>query len=478
MEIIENKENLVSVLTVKISKEDYFLPVERALKKIRQTTQLKGFRQGAVPMSIVKKLHEPTVRVEEINKILSEKLNEYLKDRSLVGGIIPLDKDTKINLNQDDFEFVYEAGFFPELEYSLNEETVLPFYNIISKPEDIDGSLLYYRKIYGTDYNPDTIGERDSVTVFISDSNENAGADESEVKAENIQKLEKSVQIFVPNIPDEYKPLFIGATVGTVIDVELRKVFPNEVDLRAMLNISKEQLETVSVMVKLRIDGIHGVKPAELNQDFFNRIVPEKDTVHSEEEFRNFISKKLNEEYNEKSSEQLFVDFKKMAMEKIEIPFPEEFLKKAVAFNMQNEDKDKKFTEKDFEFLITSKKWSHIVNSLLQQNDITVSEEEIVKEAEFETLNMMSIHGASFGKELFNKYVSYIIEKDGHIILDKIKNAKLTALLKEKIKLDVKDVYYDEFQKISRNQKSQDGKAENGETAETVENVEQTEKIN
>ena len=58
-------------LTVEINKNDYANSVDTSLLDYRKKMTLPGFRAGRVPMGIVKKKYELSIRVEEINKLLS-----------------------------------------------------------------------------------------------------------------------------------------------------------------------------------------------------------------------------------------------------------------------------------------------------------------------------------------------------------------------------------------------------------------------
>ena len=80
---ISNKkiENNHIKLTVKIAKNDYGIKVQESLKDYQKKMNLPGFRAGKVPMSIVKSKYELAIRVEEINKILSSTIDEYIKKK-------------------------------------------------------------------------------------------------------------------------------------------------------------------------------------------------------------------------------------------------------------------------------------------------------------------------------------------------------------------------------------------------------------
>lgn len=82
---ISNKkiENNHIKLIVKIVKNDYGTKVQESLKDYQKKMNLPGFRVGKVPMSIVKSKYELAIRAEEINKILSSTIDEYIKKNQI-----------------------------------------------------------------------------------------------------------------------------------------------------------------------------------------------------------------------------------------------------------------------------------------------------------------------------------------------------------------------------------------------------------
>ena len=68
---------LNAVLTVVIEKKDYQEKVDQVLTNYKKTANIPGFRKGHIPMGMVKKQFGQSVLVEEVNKLLQEKMNSY-----------------------------------------------------------------------------------------------------------------------------------------------------------------------------------------------------------------------------------------------------------------------------------------------------------------------------------------------------------------------------------------------------------------
>jgi trigger factor len=79
---LQNVDKVSALLTVNIEKADYQERVEKVLKTYRQKANVPGFRKGNVPMGLVKKQYGKAVTAEEVDKLMQEKVNEYIRDNA------------------------------------------------------------------------------------------------------------------------------------------------------------------------------------------------------------------------------------------------------------------------------------------------------------------------------------------------------------------------------------------------------------
>ena len=116
----ENVDELNAIVTIELTKEDYLSKVTAKLKKYRKEAQIKGFRPGKVPMSLIKRKFGNAVLMEEINEALGNGLNNYFKEENLrvLGNPIAIeDGDLNIQINKpDNYEFKFEVGLAPTFE--------------------------------------------------------------------------------------------------------------------------------------------------------------------------------------------------------------------------------------------------------------------------------------------------------------------------------------------------------------------------
>ena len=84
MNIVRNDVDACNAtLTLTIDKQDYEEKVDKAIKDYRRKVQMPGFRPGNVPVGLIKKMYGRSILAEEVNKIISESLYNYIKDNKI-----------------------------------------------------------------------------------------------------------------------------------------------------------------------------------------------------------------------------------------------------------------------------------------------------------------------------------------------------------------------------------------------------------
>ena len=166
MNITKNQiDNLNATIKIELGKEDYADRVEKALKDYQKKVVVKGFRQGKTPMGMVKKMYGNSLLIDEINKLLGETLNNYIQENDLhiLGEPLPNETEQKpLNLEEDNFEFMYDIALSPEVNAKMSKREKLPLYTIKVDEEMIDkqiesickgnGNMVPVEEIEGSEY--------------------------------------------------------------------------------------------------------------------------------------------------------------------------------------------------------------------------------------------------------------------------------------------------------------------------------------
>ena len=84
MDIKENRTDDLNIeLTLTIAKDDYADRKKKRLNDYRRKADIKGFRRGMVPMSLVERIYGQSALVDSVNDAISESLNGYINEHKL-----------------------------------------------------------------------------------------------------------------------------------------------------------------------------------------------------------------------------------------------------------------------------------------------------------------------------------------------------------------------------------------------------------
>ena len=154
----EQIDALNAVVTIKVEPLDYNEKYEKAVKKLQQQMAMPGFRPGKVPTGLIKKRYGKSILLEELNKVLSDSLNQYITDSKLdlLGNPLPKPSNEAIDLdNQKEFTFSFEIGLSPELTISTDKSVHVPYHQVQIDQELIEKYVADVRKNYGKPGNPE-----------------------------------------------------------------------------------------------------------------------------------------------------------------------------------------------------------------------------------------------------------------------------------------------------------------------------------
>ena len=129
----QNIDKVNAVIKIEIAKADYQEKVDKALRAYRQKANIPGVRKGMVPAGMIKKMFGKSALIEEINKLVSEQLFNYIKENKLnvLGEPLPSADQKEVNFDtQEDFEFLFDIALAPEIEVKLSKKDKIDYYNI------------------------------------------------------------------------------------------------------------------------------------------------------------------------------------------------------------------------------------------------------------------------------------------------------------------------------------------------------------
>ena len=442
----ENIDDLNVVLKIKIDKTDYEDKVETVLKGYRKKTTIKGFRPGMVPMGLIKRMYGQAVKFDEINKIVAENIQTYITDEKLeiLGDPLPkTDEQEKIDFDkQEDFTFSFEIGLAPVIELNLSKKNVVTRHEIIIDEKMKGDYLDNYTRRYGELRNADVTEEKDVIKGKIEAIDLNGN-----VIPEGPSADETSLGIDI--IKDEkIKTDFIGKNKNDIIDFDLKKAFPNDTEIAGILHKKKEEVAGLEGNFRFTVNEISRFHPAEVGKELFDKIYGEG-VVNSEEEFMKKIEEEIAINLKRESDFKMMIDIKNTTIEKTDIQLPEEFLKRWLL--KVNEKTTQEQIDKEFDSFRKDLKWQLIRNKVAHDNQVKISEEELLKEAENITRNQFQQYGLFYATdEQISNYAKETLKKPDDVkrIADKILEEKVLLILKELVKLENRSVTVEEFNKL------------------------------
>jgi trigger factor len=440
--IKENIDDLNALLKVEVKKADYEENVEKVLRDYRKKANVKGFRPGMVPIGLIKKMYGKAVQLDEINKAVSESIHKYLHDEKveILGDPLPkADEQDIIDFDtQEDFTFTFELGLSPQFEIKLSKKNKVNYYRITVDEKMKNDYISNYTRRFGEFVKADVSAEKDMLKGNIV---ETVNPDEG-LKAEN-------TTISIDIIKDEkIKKHFIGKKINDEIEFDLRKALPNDFEIAGILNKKKDEVADVNGIFRFKINEINRFTPAEVNQELFDKVYGEG-IIKSEDEFISKVEEEIGINLKRESDYKAMLDVKKLTIEKTEFSLPEEFLKKWLL--KVNEKTTAEQIEKEFDSFRDDLKWQLIRNKVAKDNEIRISDEELLAEAMNITRHQFQQYGLFYATdEQIGNYAKEMVkrEEEAKRIAEKILDEKAIAKLQEAVKLDDKKISAEDFNKL------------------------------
>ncbi len=447
MNITKNQiDDLNATIKIELGKEDYAGRVEKALKDYQKKVVVNGFRPGKTPMGIVKKMYGKSLLVDEINKVLGESLNNYIKENNLqiLGEPLPNETEQKeLNLEDEQFEFFYDIALSPEVNAKLSKREKIPFYTIKVDDEMIDkqiesicknnGNLLPVDEIEGTEYLKGELIELDA------DGNE---------KEDGIKNEDASMSVYHMK-DEEAVNAFKGKKAGEEVKFNAAKAFPNKTDFAAMLGVSKENAEKAGENYCFIIKEIKRYVDAEVNEELFTKLYGEG-AIKDVADFRAHVKADIEKQLKGHSEYRFTIDAKeKLVKKNEEVVLPEAFLKRwivAVNENMTPEE-----VEKDFGGYRDEFKWQLVKSAIVKEYGVKVEADDMKKEGRQIAAAQLQQYGLyGLTDEQLDGFAAKLLddEKQRQHLYERALDNKVFEVIRENVKLEEQEISMADFEKL------------------------------
>ena len=437
----ENIDALNATVRIDIAKADYEEKVDKKLREYRRTASIRGFRPGHVPIQLIRKMYGTTVLVDEINNIVSESLSDYIKNENLdiLGDPLPKHEGHSFDPeNSEEFSFTFELGLAPEFEVNLTKKQKLTRYLIEPDTKMVADYVDNYARRYGQFITAEKSEEKDMLKGTVTSADGTVMNEEASLSVEMVKD-------------EEIKKEFLGKSAGDTVTFDIRKAFPNDYEIAGLLKKQKDEVKDLGGDYTITVREVSRFTPAENDQELWDRVYGEG-TVNSAAEFEAKVTDEIKEYFNRETEYKLRTDARDLVLEKTPFELPDDFLKRWLL--KVNEKTTAEDIEKDFDHFRDDLRWQLIKNRVAKNNELKITEEEILDEAKAFTRAQFAQYGlhyatdeqiTSFARDFLKK------EEEARRIAEKVLDTRVLGIIIDTVKVDDKTVTPEEFNKLFGN---------------------------
>ena len=404
-------------VSLSIEPSDYAEGKKKKLVDIRRRAEIKGFRKGMVPMSLIEKMYGNSALVDAVNDVISEQLNSFIKDEklSVIGEPLPAEEQPKNEWTDgNSFEFKFDIACNPAVSLELDKKDEVVYYDITVTEEakkEMKENLL---KQYGDLADGDSAKEDDFLVADLE-------------QGEN--KIE-GTYIALRNVAEAAKKQFVGVKPGDSFEVNVNEAFENENDRAALIKVKT-------------------FVSAPLTQETFDKIYG-PGVVKSEEEFDAKIAERLAAEYTNEADFRFSKDVRDYLVKKADLKLPEAFMKRWI--HTANEGK---FTmeeiEKEFGLFVEDYRWQLVRGFLMNKFGVKIEQADLLASAKGFAAYQFAMYGMNnVPQEQLESYAKSVLanEEQARRILEQVENEKTVAAVKAVITLKHKKISVEKFRNL------------------------------
>ena len=366
-----DKGQLSSELVIVLEKTDYLEKFNTELKKYKNKAHLKGFRKGKTPLSAIKKMYGQSVLADVINQELQAGLSDYIVENKLdiLGNPLPSERQQAIDFNINDlsdYEFIFDLGLAPDFEVkgvSASDE----YDEIVVNFDDsmVNEEIESLRKRFGAQVEVDeTIVTNDIVSIEITEQNPTDGR----------EAYVSEITVMPDRLTQEYQDLILGQKLGHELSLNIYNIEKDTTEEYVNKYFLKDAPDGITPDFNGVVSAVKRLKPADINQEFFNKAFGE-DKVKTIEEANEHIQSELVDFYGTQGK----AITKRYILENLldihDFDLPDEFLKRWLLSS--NEKATAEDIEKDYDSFVKNLKWTLIKQKIAKKEEIEITPEDI-----------------------------------------------------------------------------------------------------
>ncbi|MEO6133023.1 MAG: trigger factor [Saprospiraceae bacterium] len=363
-------DDLNARLTLVIEQSDYQAKLDENLKNYSKKLNIKGFRSGKTPKSVLTKMYGKGMLEETVSTMLNEKLFGYLEDEKIeiFGNPVmapdaePVDFNPKV---PGDYTFVFDLGLKPSFDLDYKYDIPLSIRSVMTDQVSLDEDILRYRRVFGTEEAvvDGDIEQHDRVGIKL---NRIEGGDAEDIGTDTVVDLER--------IQGEAKTTLIGKKIGDVLEVDLEKFmgYARDMLLKNTLALVEDPNPDATLNYKITVESIARPQMTELSGEQLSKYVG--GPVQDEASFRKMLENREEDTNRARTSDMKKLAVRHTLLQANSFNIPEEFL-----LNWLNGQRQQKIEpgSKDAGNLFREAKWSLLLNKIAKEESLEVTEKDI-----------------------------------------------------------------------------------------------------
>lgn len=380
-------------------------------------------------MGIVQKMYGRSTLLEQVNTIMSEALNDYMKKEEIhvIGEPLASEEQSKTDWDNDtDFSFSFDLMLAPKVDIPIDNNLHISYIRKEIKEKDVEEYIDGLLKQHGTMKVAEKAEKEDFLRADMKQGD--LLISDSYLNLKTVAKLKD-------------KKVFIGKAVGDEVEADITILLPKEADRSALLQVKPEELERFTNPVfTFVIKEIKRFEPAEENQDLYDKLYG-LGNVTTREAFVEKVREQM-ERNNEGESNYLFgQEVRKVLVEKAAIRLPEKLLKRWLY-----EGNDGKFTmeqiEKDFPAFLEDFRWQLVREYIMKTAGIKVEKDDMVQSAVAMARYQFAMYGLNnVPDEHLVKYAESMLanEKEARNLYERAEENKVISYIRENVTVNIKE---------------------------------------
>ena len=388
-------------ISFKLTPEEFEPYKIERYKKAQERANLKGFRKGKAPLTLIKKLYGSAVNKEAAEKAVQKTFAEYAEKNNLEPFGTPLVNEIHHTKNGG-LEFLIKYEILPEVDkVNCKGLKATKLYHVVT-PEELDKEIEWLRERHRTEETVDIM------------------TDENHVAVVDFQKLDESGMPLIGEVSRD-----VPVTLKSEhIDPELKEqLIGKRLDDNVRIQLPTGENEE-QIPYELTIKDIKQVALPELNNEFAAKITGEEDS--DVDDMRDTIKQSIEAEYEAHYNGKFRDDLVDKLIEAHDVDAPNALVGQILNSYLQDEKKhfkDEKLPE-DFPMnqfyaerrprAIRVAKWLLLRDQIIEEEGIEATEED------FEALAQIDAERAGTDAATLVEYYKENDEVEQRVLAEKV----------------------------------------------------------